>query len=51
VLDRPNPRGGEDVDRPRPRPELASMVGLPGLPVRHGLTIGTGRCGRRSPSS
>jgi uncharacterized protein YbbC (DUF1343 family) len=40
VLDRPNPRGGEDVDGPRLRPELASMVGLPGLPIQHGLTIG-----------
>jgi uncharacterized protein YbbC (DUF1343 family) len=40
VLDRPNPRGGEDVDGPRLLPELASMVGLPGLPIQHGLTIG-----------
>jgi uncharacterized protein YbbC (DUF1343 family) len=40
VLDRPNPRGGEDVDGPRLRPELASMVGLPGLPIQPGLTIG-----------
>ena len=40
ILDRPNPRGGEEVDGPRLRPELASMVGLPGLPIVPGLTLG-----------
>jgi uncharacterized protein YbbC (DUF1343 family) len=40
VLDRPNPRGGEEIDGPRLRPEHSSFVGLPGLPIVPGLTIG-----------
>lgn len=40
VLDRPNPIGGVAVEGPLLRPGFESFVGLPGLPIRHGLTMG-----------
>jgi uncharacterized protein YbbC (DUF1343 family) len=41
VLDRPNPINGESIEGPALDPALASFVGyLPGMPVRHGLTLG-----------
>lgn len=41
VLDRPNPLGGAIVEGPLLEPAYTSFVGLcPGLPIRHGLTIG-----------
>lgn len=40
VLDRPNPIGGEAVEGPILKPGFESFVGLPGLPIRHGLTLG-----------
>ena len=40
VLDRPNPIGGVAVEGPLLRPGFESFVGLAGLPVRHGLTLG-----------
>ncbi|HEX5414289.1 MAG TPA: DUF1343 domain-containing protein [Chloroflexota bacterium] len=40
VLDRPNPIGGVAVEGPSLRPGFESFVGLAGLPVRHGLTLG-----------
>lgn len=40
VLDRPNPIGGRAVEGPLLRRGFESFVGLPGLPIRHGLTLG-----------
>ena len=40
VLDRPNPIGGERVEGPLLHEAFESFVGLPGLPVRHGMTAG-----------
>ncbi len=40
VLDRPNPIGGEAIEGPILKPDFESFVGLPGLPIRHGLTLG-----------
>lgn len=40
VLDRPNPIGGVKVEGPLLKEGFESFVGLPGLPVRHGLTLG-----------
>ena len=40
VLDRPNPIGGEAIEGPSLRPGFESFVGLAGLPIRHGLTLG-----------
>ena len=40
VLDRPNPLGGSSVSGPIMEPELASFVGIEGLPVVHGMTLG-----------
>lgn len=41
VLDRPNPLGGVAVEGNRLEPGYESFVGaFPGLPVRHGLTLG-----------
>jgi uncharacterized protein YbbC (DUF1343 family) len=40
VLDRPNPLAGEAIEGPILLPEFESFVGLPGLPIRHGLTMG-----------
>ena len=40
VLDRPNPIGGERIEGPVLRPELASFVGRYPIPVRHGMTVG-----------
>lgn len=40
VLDRPNPIGGAAIEGPLLDPAFASFVGLPGLTIRHGLTLG-----------
>ncbi len=40
VLDRPNPICGEAIEGPILKPGFESFVGLPGLPIRHGLTLG-----------
>lgn len=40
VLDRPNPIGGVAIEGPLLDPDYVSFVGLPGLPIRHGLTLG-----------
>ena len=41
ILDRPNPINGITVEGPPLDPEHVSFVGfLPGMPIRHGLTIG-----------
>jgi uncharacterized protein YbbC (DUF1343 family) len=40
VLDRPNPLGGDLVGGQILDPTFASFIGLPGLPVLHGLTVG-----------
>jgi len=40
VLDRPNPIGGTAIEGPLLRPGFESFVGLVGLPIRHGLTLG-----------
>ncbi len=40
VLDRPNPIGGHLVEGNLLQPDCASFVGMCGIPMRHGLTIG-----------
>jgi uncharacterized protein YbbC (DUF1343 family) len=40
VLDRPNPLGGVVVEGPIIEPAYASIVAVPGLPIRYGLTLG-----------
>jgi uncharacterized protein YbbC (DUF1343 family) len=40
VLDRPNPQGGIRVEGPVLDPEFSSFVGIAGLPLLHGLTVG-----------
>ena len=40
VLDRPNPIGGSRVEGPVVEAEYESFVGLPGLPIRYGMTPG-----------
>jgi uncharacterized protein YbbC (DUF1343 family) len=40
VLDRPNPIGAEEVEGNVLEPEHSSFVGLLGIPMRHGMTIG-----------
>jgi uncharacterized protein YbbC (DUF1343 family) len=40
VLDRPNPRGGLDVDGPLREERWKSFIGWGPIPVAHGLTIG-----------
>lgn len=40
VLDRPNPQGGLRVEGRVLEPELESFVGLAGIPLLHGLTLG-----------
>src|SRR5207245_967713 len=40
VLDRPNPLGGEKLERNLIRPGYTSFVGLYPVPMRHGLTLG-----------
>ncbi len=44
VLDRPNPLGGEVVEGPMLDAKHASFVGLEGLVVRYGLSIGELAC-------
>ena len=40
VLDRPNPLSGNVLAGPVMTSELASFVGIDGLPIRYGLTVG-----------
>ena len=40
ILDRPNPLGGEIVEGNLLEKDLYSFVGVYGLPIRHGLTMG-----------
>jgi uncharacterized protein YbbC (DUF1343 family) len=40
VLDRPNPNGGLRVTGPMLEPAQASFVGIPGIPLLHGMTVG-----------
>ena len=40
VLDRPNPLSGNVLAGPIMTSELASFVGIDGLPIRYGLTVG-----------
>ncbi len=40
VLDRPNPLGGDSLEGNLLKDEWSSFVGLYGLPMRHGLTLG-----------
>jgi uncharacterized protein YbbC (DUF1343 family) len=40
VLDRPNPQGGVRVEGPVLEAEFASFVGIEGLPLLHGMTVG-----------
>ncbi len=40
VLDRPNPLGGDSLEGNLLQDEWSSFVGLYGLPMRHGLTLG-----------
>ena len=40
VLDRPNPQGGLRVEGPVLEREFASFVGIEGLPLLHGMTVG-----------
>ena len=40
VLDRPNPIDGSRVEGPVLQAEHASFIGLPGLPIRYGMTPG-----------
>ncbi|NOX80121.1 MAG: DUF1343 domain-containing protein [Deltaproteobacteria bacterium] len=40
VLDRPNPLGGNSLEGNLLKDEWSSFVGLYGLPMRHGLTLG-----------
>ena len=40
VLDRPNPLAGRVITGPVMTGEMASFVGIEGLPIRYGLTVG-----------
>lgn len=40
ILDRPNPLGGNSLEGNLLKDEWSSFVGLYGLPMRHGLTLG-----------
>jgi uncharacterized protein YbbC (DUF1343 family) len=40
VLDRPNPINGVNVEGPMVKAGYESFIGIGGIPVRHGLTIG-----------
>jgi uncharacterized protein YbbC (DUF1343 family) len=44
VLDRPNPLNGRDIEGPPLKAAFESFVGLRGLAVRHGMTIGEIAC-------